>query len=127
VDLGLQGRRAIVTGASRGLRLEISRRLSAEGAVVAMVARHFDELEVAAEGVGRAFAADTQDDESVRSMVGSVASELAVSTSSSTRPHGRPAGSRSCRSRSSRTRRCSLKSTPRFWAICGPFASLYLI
>jgi NAD(P)-dependent dehydrogenase (short-subunit alcohol dehydrogenase family) len=76
VDLGLRGRRAIVTGASRGLGLEISRHLSAEGAVVAMVARHLDELEAAAEGVGRAFTADTQDDESVRSMVGNVASEL---------------------------------------------------
>lgn len=39
MDLGLSGKRALVTGASRGLGLAIARELAREGAAVAMVAR----------------------------------------------------------------------------------------
>lgn len=39
MDLGLTGKRALVTGASRGLGLAIARELAREGAAVAMVAR----------------------------------------------------------------------------------------
>jgi len=51
VELGLGGRRAIVTGASKGLGAAIAEELVAEGVAVAICARHGDELERAAEGL----------------------------------------------------------------------------
>jgi 3-oxoacyl-[acyl-carrier protein] reductase len=48
VDLGLAGRRAIVTGGSKGLGRAIAAELIAEGAAVAICSRHPDELEVTA-------------------------------------------------------------------------------
>ena len=45
MDLGLNGKVALVTGASSGLGLAIARELSQEGASVAIVARRKDELE----------------------------------------------------------------------------------
>jgi 3-oxoacyl-[acyl-carrier protein] reductase len=51
MDLGLSGKRALVTGASRGLGLAIARTLAREGAAVAMVARTVDTLERAARDV----------------------------------------------------------------------------
>ena len=39
MDLGLAGRTAVVTGASRGIGLEVARRLLAEGATVAICGR----------------------------------------------------------------------------------------
>ena len=48
MDLGLAGRRAIVTGGSKGLGLAIAAELLAEGAAVAICSRHADELEAAA-------------------------------------------------------------------------------
>jgi 3-oxoacyl-[acyl-carrier protein] reductase len=44
VELGLTGRRAIVTGGSKGLGKAIAAELLAEGAAVAICARHADEL-----------------------------------------------------------------------------------
>ena len=55
MDLGLSGKRALVTGASRGLGLAIARELAREGAAVAMVARGADVLAAAA----RELAAET--------------------------------------------------------------------
>lgn len=60
---------AIVTGASRGMGLAIAKRLVAEGARVAMLARSAGELEQAAEGIGGEvlpFAADISDPGSVK-------------------------------------------------------------
>jgi 3-oxoacyl-[acyl-carrier protein] reductase len=59
MDLGLNGKIALVTGASSGLGLAIARELAAEGAQVAMVARRQAELErqaaeISAAGRGRA-------------------------------------------------------------------------
>lgn len=52
MDLGITGRRAVVTGASQGIGLETSRRLAVAGADVLMVARDAARLEAAAAGVG---------------------------------------------------------------------------
>ena len=52
MDLGLNGRTAIVCGASAGIGLAIAESLCAEGANVAMFARRRDELEREAERLG---------------------------------------------------------------------------
>src|SRR3954468_24570289 len=52
MDLGLQGRTAIVCGASAGMGLATAEALSAEGANVAMFARRREELEREAERLG---------------------------------------------------------------------------
>jgi 3-oxoacyl-[acyl-carrier protein] reductase len=52
MDLGLEGRTAIVCGASQGMGLAIAEALAAEGADVAMFARRRDVLEREAERIG---------------------------------------------------------------------------
>jgi 3-oxoacyl-[acyl-carrier protein] reductase len=52
MDLGLQGRTAIVCGASSGMGLAVAEELAAEGANVAMFARRRDLLEREAEHIG---------------------------------------------------------------------------
>jgi 3-oxoacyl-[acyl-carrier protein] reductase len=49
VDLGLAGKKAIVTGASRGLGRAIAEELAREGADLAICARHREELTAAAD------------------------------------------------------------------------------
>jgi 3-oxoacyl-[acyl-carrier protein] reductase len=49
MDLGLAGRRTLVTGGSKGLGLAIARELVAEGAHVAICARNEDEVAAAAD------------------------------------------------------------------------------
>jgi len=56
MDLGLEGKRAIVTGGSLGIGKAIARELAREGADVAIVARTKDTLEAAA----RELAAETR-------------------------------------------------------------------
>ncbi|MBO0802675.1 MAG: SDR family oxidoreductase [Nocardiopsaceae bacterium] len=51
MELGLTGRRAIVTGGSKGLGKAIAAELLAEGAAVAICSRHADELEETAAGL----------------------------------------------------------------------------
>jgi NAD(P)-dependent dehydrogenase (short-subunit alcohol dehydrogenase family) len=81
VDLQLSGKRAIVTGGSRGIGFAAADALAAEGADVALVARHQDALDAAAGRVGRhggrvlALVADTTDDAAVRAMVARVVAE----------------------------------------------------
>ncbi|HEY0340821.1 MAG TPA: SDR family NAD(P)-dependent oxidoreductase, partial [Steroidobacteraceae bacterium] len=55
MNLGLENRRALVTGASRGLGGAIATALAAEGAAVTAVARNLDRLNqlAAASGTGR--------------------------------------------------------------------------
>jgi NAD(P)-dependent dehydrogenase (short-subunit alcohol dehydrogenase family) len=78
VDLQLTGRRAIVTGASRGIGRAVAVGLAAEGVDVALVARDRERLEETAAAVrGQGAAAlvrptDTRDDAAVRAMVADV-------------------------------------------------------
>lgn len=51
MDLGLKGRRALVTGASSGLGLACARALAAEGVSVAIAARSAERLAAAAAGI----------------------------------------------------------------------------
>jgi NAD(P)-dependent dehydrogenase (short-subunit alcohol dehydrogenase family) len=82
MDLELAGKRAVVTGASRGIGFAIADQLAAEGAEVALVARDLAALDVAVARIQRhgnraiAIAADTRDDVSVRSMVDAVVGVL---------------------------------------------------
>ncbi len=83
MDLQLTGRRAIVTGASRGIGLATARALAAEGADVALVARDQAALDKAAAQLtadtGRTVvgvSADTGDDASVTAMVDAVVARL---------------------------------------------------
>lgn len=81
MDLELAGRRAIVTGASRGIGFAVADRLAAEGADVALVARGRESLDDAAAKVAAhghrvlTVPADTTDDGSVRALVDTVVSE----------------------------------------------------
>lgn len=62
MDLGLSGKAALVTGASRGLALATARELSAEGVRVAISSRSRERIEEAAESIGaRGFAHDSSD------------------------------------------------------------------
>jgi 3-oxoacyl-[acyl-carrier protein] reductase len=48
MELGLSGRRAVVTGGSKGIGLEVARELAREGAAVSICARNPDEVAAAA-------------------------------------------------------------------------------
>lgn len=79
MDLQLGDRRAVVSGASRGIGLATARALAAEGARVALVARHERALRCAAEVVAGApviAVCDTGDPESVAAMTAQVTGEL---------------------------------------------------
>ncbi|MGH7610554.1 MAG: SDR family oxidoreductase [Candidatus Dormibacteria bacterium] len=82
MELGLQGKRAIVTGGSKGLGLAIARELVGEGARVAICSRHQDELDRAAAELAPsgptvlARAADVTDPGQVREFVELSAEEL---------------------------------------------------
>jgi 3-oxoacyl-[acyl-carrier protein] reductase len=62
MDLGLEGRRALVTAASKGIGFGIARALADEGAEVAVTSRSRDRIEAAAKAIGATpFEHDTSD------------------------------------------------------------------
>ena len=85
MDLGLAGRRAVVTGGSKGLGLAIAAELLAEGAAVAICSRHAAELDDAAAALAKqagdsaqivALACDVTDPEQVTAFVDGAAAAL---------------------------------------------------
>src|SRR6516165_9221627 len=82
MDLGLRGRRALITGGSRGIGFAVAEVLAAEGAAVGLVARDAAGLAAAAErlkprGVAVATAAaDVTDIPRLRSAVDDIATAL---------------------------------------------------
>jgi len=83
MDLQLTGKRALVTGGSRGIGFAIASALAGEGADVALLARDQVRLETARQQLaaahGRrvlALPADTTDDAAVRAAIGRTADEL---------------------------------------------------
>jgi 3-oxoacyl-[acyl-carrier protein] reductase len=78
VKLGLEGRRALVTGGSKGLGEAIARELVGEGVSVAICSRNEAEVTAAAEEIGAAYAqvADVTDPEQVRDFVARSADAL---------------------------------------------------
>jgi 3-oxoacyl-[acyl-carrier protein] reductase len=78
VKLGLEGRRGLVTGGSKGLGEAIARDLVAEGARVAICSRNEQEVQATAEAIGAEYAqaADVADPEQVRDFVARTAEAL---------------------------------------------------
>ena len=83
MDLQLKGKRAIVTGASRGIGKAIARQLAEEGVEVVIAARGREALEATAVELARdtgarivPVAADTADDASVDALVAATLSAL---------------------------------------------------
>ena len=83
MDLQLAGRRALVTGGSRGIGKAVAAALLAEGAQVAIAARDLGRLNEAAAGLGAAagravpaIGVDTGDDASVRQLAAAAQDRL---------------------------------------------------
>jgi 3-oxoacyl-[acyl-carrier protein] reductase len=78
VRLGLDGRRGLVTGGSKGLGEAIARELVSEGARVAICSRNEQEVTATAEEVGAEYsqAADVTDPEQVRDLIARTAEAL---------------------------------------------------
>jgi 3-oxoacyl-[acyl-carrier protein] reductase len=78
MDLGIDGKVALVTGASKGLGLGIARTLAHEGATVALASRSADRIEAAAREIpgARGFVHDTSDVDAAPALVRKVRDEL---------------------------------------------------
>jgi 3-oxoacyl-[acyl-carrier protein] reductase len=77
MDLGLEGKVCVVTGASRGIGLEVARRLCDEGAKVLFVGRDTERLEAASDGCGGEFlAVDVTDPGAAEQIVATCAEQM---------------------------------------------------
>ena len=83
MDLGLSGKRAVVTGGSRGIGFAIARSLASEGVDVVLAARGAEALELAAKTLSQetgrrviGVPTDTGDDKSVGALVQRTVDEL---------------------------------------------------
>jgi 3-oxoacyl-[acyl-carrier protein] reductase len=77
MDLGIEGRVALVTGASKGLGLGVATALANEGATVAIASRSEERIQSAAAQIGaRPFVHDTADAASAQALVDRVKDEL---------------------------------------------------
>lgn len=94
MDLGIEGRVALVTGASKGLGFGIARALADEGARVAVSSRSRERVETAAASIGvAAFVHDSSDVDATGDLVDEVAAELGPVEILITNTGGPPAGS----------------------------------
>jgi 3-oxoacyl-[acyl-carrier protein] reductase len=77
MNLGIEGKVALVTGASKGLGLGVATALAREGAVVAISSRSDEAIGAAADAIGaRGFVHDASDVDGTRSLVARVEEEL---------------------------------------------------
>jgi 3-oxoacyl-[acyl-carrier protein] reductase len=77
VELGIEGRVALVTGASKGLGLGVATALAQEGVTVAISSRSREQIDAAASTIGaRAFVHDAGDAEGAPELVRRVEQEL---------------------------------------------------
>jgi NAD(P)-dependent dehydrogenase (short-subunit alcohol dehydrogenase family) len=100
MDLGLQGKHAIVTGGSRGIGKAIARELAREGVDVAIVARNKDDLEATARELSAetnqriiSLPADVANKDQVDNMVAEAAKQLGgvdILVNSGSAPGGSP-------------------------------------
>ncbi len=100
MDLGVEGRVALVIGASKGIGYGVAAALAREGAKVAAASRSQERIEAAAERISseqqaqvRAFAADTGELDSVRALVAEVEQQLGRIEILVTNTGGPPLGS----------------------------------
>src|SRR6266513_1101524 len=77
MDLGLEGRRELVTAGSQGIGFGVAQALAGEGAKVAVASRSRERIEAAAEKVGATpFEHDTADVDAAPGLIDRVEEEL---------------------------------------------------